>query len=117
VPKSPDSVIEFARLVFGTQAGWTLIVLGNLVGAFFAVAGLMLGAVSFPLLLDKPVGIGVAVRTSIRVVLANPVMMGVWGLIVVVMLLAGAIPLLAGLAFTIPVLGHATWHLYRKVVV
>jgi uncharacterized membrane protein len=63
------------------------------------------------------VGIGVAVQTSIRVVIANPVMMGVWGLIVVVMLLAGAIPLLAGLAFTIPVLGHATWHLYRKVVV
>ena len=117
VPKSPDSIVEFARLVFGTSAGWTLIIVGNLVGAFFAVAGLCIGAISFPLLLDRQVGIGVAVQTSIRAVMVNPVMMGVWGLMVVVLLLAGAIPFLAGLAITVPILGHATWHLYRKVVV
>lgn len=117
VPSAPDSMVEFARTLFSTSGGWTLIVLGNLFGLFFAVISLCVGTVSFPLLLDRDVSIGVAVRTSIAAVKQNPVNMAVWGLIVVVLLIAGAIPFLAGLAVVVPVLGHATWHLYRRSVV
>ena len=117
VPNAPNSMMEFARTIFSTKGGWTLIILGNAFGLFFAVISLCIGTVSFPLLLDREVGIGVAVRTSIAAVKQNPVNMAVWGLIVVVLLIAGAIPFLAGLAVVVPVLGHATWHLYRKSVV
>jgi uncharacterized membrane protein len=117
VPHAPDSLVEFAKTLFTTAEGWTLIILGNLLGLFFAVVSLCVGTVSFPLLLDREVGIGAAVQTSIAAVKANPLVMAVWGLIVVVLLIAGAIPFLAGLAVVVPVLGHATWHLYRKVVV
>ena len=77
---------------------------------------LTLGVVSFPLLLDRDVGAAVAILTSVRAVLANPIVMAVWGLIVAALLLVGSLPAFFGLAVVMPVLGHATWHLYRKVV-
>ena len=112
----PESIPNFLRQVFTTSEGWTLIVVGNGVGFLFAVVVLMLSVVSFPLLLDRDVGAGVAILTSARVVLKNPVTMAMWGLIVAALLLIGSLPLLVGLAVVIPVLGHSTWHLYRKVV-
>jgi uncharacterized membrane protein len=72
--------------------------------------------VSFPLLLDRDVGLGTAVQTSIRAAWANPVPIAIWGLIVVGGLVAGSIPLLIGLVIVMPVLCHGTWHLYRKLV-
>lgn len=117
VPQAPDSAAEFVKQLLFTPAGWTMMILGNIVGLFFAVTALCIGTLSFPLLLDREVGIGMAVQTSIAAVKENPVTMGMWGLIVVVMLIAGAIPFLAGLSFVIPVLGHATWHLYRRMIV
>jgi len=108
--------VGFVQRLFTTGAGWTLIIVGNAFGLLFAITALCVGALSFPLLLDKPVGIGVAVQTSIRVVLANPIMMMVWGLVVVLSMVIGALPLLLGLSLTIPILGHATWHLYRKAI-
>jgi len=77
---------------------------------------LVLSVVSFPLLLDRDVGMGTAIATSIKVVEANPGTMALWGLIIAVLLVLGSIPLLLGLAIVFPVLGHATWHLYRKVL-
>jgi len=77
---------------------------------------LTISAISFPLLLDRDVGAAVAVFTSIRVVLANPVTMALWGLIVAFLLMAGSLPFFLGLTVVMPVLGHATWHLYRKAV-
>ena len=82
----------------------------------FAVATLMISVVSFPLLLDRDIGAGAGIATSIRAVLANPVTMALWGLIVAALLLVGSLPLFLGLAVVLPVLGHSTWHLYRKVV-
>ncbi|WP_337876116.1 DUF2189 domain-containing protein [Elioraea sp.] len=99
-----------------TRAGWMLILIGNGVGLAFAIVVLTLTVVSFPLLLDRPVDPLVAVRASVRAVATNPVPMLAWGLIVAVLLVAGALPLLIGLAVVVPVLGHATWHLYRRVV-
>ena len=71
---------------------------------------------SFPMLLDRDVSVKTAVHTSVRAVLANPMTMAVWGFIVAGVLLIGSLPLFVGLAVSLPVLGHATWHLYRKVV-
>jgi uncharacterized membrane protein len=93
-----------------------LIGVGVSVGFLFALLVLTISVVSFPLLLDRDVGLYTAVMTSIRAVLANPAPMAIWGLIVAGGLVIGSIPLLLGLAIVMPVLGHATWHLYRKVV-
>ncbi len=75
-----------------------------------------LSVVSFPMLLDRDVGVITAVQTSIRVVLANPVTMGMWGLVIAGSLLVGSLPFFVGLAVVMPVLGHTSWHVYRKVV-
>jgi uncharacterized membrane protein len=116
-PEAPMSVGAFARDVFTTPAGWAMIVVGMAVGFLFALLVLTISVVSFPLLLDRAVGLYAAVATSARAVATNPGPMAVWGLIVVGALAIGSIPLLLGLIVIMPVLGHATWHLYRKVVV
>jgi uncharacterized membrane protein len=113
---APASVSQFFHDVFATRAGWTLIVVGTGVGFLFAVAVLTISAVSFPLLLDRDVGAAVALLTSIRVVAANPATMALWGLIVATLLVIGSVPFFLGLTVVVPVLGHATWHLYRKAV-
>lgn len=113
---TPESIWQFAQDVLTTQAGWTLIVAGNLVGLLFAAAVLTISAVSFPMLIDRDVGAAVALLTSIQVVLKNPVTMAAWGVIVAALLVIGSLPAFLGLTVVVPVLGHATWHLYRKVV-
>jgi uncharacterized membrane protein len=112
----PKSAIDFVRQVFMTPAGWTLIIVGCGVGFVFAVIVLAIAAVSFPMLIDRPVSASTAIQTSVRAFLTNPGTMLVWGLIVAILLIVGALPLFAGLAVVMPVLGHATWHLYRRVV-
>ena len=114
VPTSPTA---FVRDVLTTRSGHMLIVLGNLAGFTFAVLAFSLSVVSLPLLLDRNVGAAVAIATSIRAVAVNPVTMALWGLIVAVALAIGTALLFIGLAIVFPVLGHATWHLYRRVVV
>jgi len=110
------SIGEFAQQILTTREGWRVIVLGNGAGFLFALLVLTISVVSFPLLLDRDVGAAEAVRTSYRAVRANPVMMATWGLIVAAALVLGSLPFLVGLAVVVPVLGHATWHLYRKVI-
>jgi uncharacterized membrane protein len=113
---APASIGQFLHDLFATSAGWKLIVVGNGVGFLFALVALLVSVVSFPLLLDREVGATVAMLTSIRVVLANPLTMALWGLIVAGLLAIGSLPLFLGLPVVLPVLGHATWHLYRKAV-
>ena len=115
-PEPPASLGSFVRDVFTTGAGWALLVVGVGVGFLFAVLVLTISVVSFPLLLDRDVGLYTGVATSVRAVLVNPVPMAAWGLIVAGGLVIGSIPVLLGLIIVMPVLGHATWHLYRKVV-
>jgi uncharacterized membrane protein len=115
-PLPPVSVASFLGDVFTTSAGWTMIVVGIGVGFLFALLALAVSVVSFPLLLDRNVGIGTAVSTSVRAVAANPGVMALWGLIVACGLVLGSLPLFVGLVVVLPVLGHATWHLYRRVV-
>jgi uncharacterized membrane protein len=112
----PQSYAQFIQDIFTTRAGWQLIIWGNLIGFGFAVWALVISVVSFPLLVDRDVGAAAAITTSVRAVAANPVTMAAWGLIVAALLMIGSLPAFMGLAVVMPVLGHATWHLYRKVV-
>ena len=114
--KAPASIRQFADDVLNTSAGWNLIFVGTGVGFLFAVVVLTISAVSFPLLLDRDVGAPAALLTSIRVVFANPGTMALWGFIVAALLVIGSIPCFLGLTVVMPVLGHATWHLYRRAV-
>jgi uncharacterized membrane protein len=115
-PKAPESYLGFLGEVFTTARGWALIILGHAVGFVFAAAVFAIGVISFPLLLDRDVGAGCAVQTSIRAVAANPRTMALWAAVIAVLLIVGSAPLLVGLAIVMPVLGHASWHLYRRTV-
>jgi uncharacterized membrane protein len=110
------SMPDFATRVLTTPEGWSLIIVGCGVGFLFAVVALCVSVVAFPLLLDRHTTAIDAIRTSLRAVMKNPVTMAAWGLIVAVLLVIGSLPFFVGLAVVLPVLGHATWHLYRKVV-
>ena len=107
---------DFATRVLTTPQGWWLIVVGCGIGFLFALVALCISVVSFPLMLDRHVGAGEAIATSLRAVAHNPVSMAAWGLIVAVLLVLGTLPAFIGLAVVIPLLGHATWHLYREVI-
>lgn len=115
-PVPPASVGSFLRDVFTTNAGWIMIGAGVGVGFLFALLALAISVVSFPLLLDRDTGVDTAIMTSVRAVITNPVPMAGWGLIVAGALLLGSVPFFLGLIVVMPVLGHATWHLYREVV-
>jgi uncharacterized membrane protein len=113
---SPASLQEFLNDIFTTSNGLALIVIGCGVGLLFALVAFATSVVSFPLLLDRKVSLATAVKTSVRAVLANPIPMLAWGVIVAGLLVLGSLPFLLGLIIVMPVLGHATWHLYRKVL-
>ncbi len=110
------SIPDFATRVLTTPEGWSLIIVGCGVGFLFAVVALCVSVVSFPLMLDRHATAIDAIRTSLRAVMKNPGCDGRLGLIVAALLVIGSLPLFVGLAVVLPVLGHATWHLYRKVV-
>ncbi|WP_182087239.1 DUF2189 domain-containing protein [Aureimonas sp. ME7] len=111
-----SSYLGFLGDLLSTPAGWTLVMVGHIVGFAFAAVAFSLGAISLPLILDRHVGAGEAMATSVEAVRANPRIMGTWGLIVAGLVILGSVPLLVGLALVLPVLGHATWHLYRRAM-
>lgn len=112
----PASIGEFAERLVTTRAGFALILYGNVTGLLFAFAALAMSVVAFPLLLERRVTLLTAVGTSMRAVSSNLGVMLLWGLLVVTLLLAGAAVFLIGLAAVLPILGHATWHLYRRLI-
>lgn len=115
-PELPQSVFTFAYQVVMTSAGRWMAVIGIAVGFLFALSAFLIGVVSFPLMIDRPVGPMTAIKTSIAAVAKNPVPMAVWSAIVVTGLVIGSAPALIGLVIVIPLLGHSTWHLYRRVI-
>jgi uncharacterized membrane protein len=115
-PDPPVAAIPFLRDVVTSAHGWTLIVVGGLIGFCFAALTLAISVISFPLMLDRDVGLVPALSASLHVTRANPVVIALWGLIVAVALILGSLPLFFGLAVVMPVLGHATWRLYRKAI-
>lgn len=115
-PGPYDSLLVLLRDSFTTGAGWAMILAGIGVGFVFAAVVLCVSLVSFPMLIDRPVGVPVALATSLAVARRNPGAKALWGLIVAGALVLGMIPLFAGLIIVLPILGHATWHLYRRAV-
>jgi uncharacterized membrane protein len=113
---APQSLAGFEQSVFTTGGGWTMIATGIGVGFLFAAVAFAISAVSFPLLLDRDVTVRAAVGASFRVVRENFGVMVLWGVIVAGALVLGSLPLLVGLIFVVPMLGHATWRLYRKLI-
>ena len=112
-PQTFDGLIS---QIFTEPGGVTLLVVGTLLGGLFALVTLCTSVIAFPLLLDRDVGAFVAVETSVRTVLKNPVPLLAWGLLVGTGLILGTLMVFVGLAIVIPIFGHATWHLYRKLV-
>lgn len=114
----PDLGAEaFLYNVLQTDEGWRMMLLGDLIGLGFAVLVLATSVVAFPLLLEQDVGAVSAIDASVRATLKNPGPVLLWGAIIAVLLVVGMATFMAGLAVIMPILGHATWHLYRKLVV
>jgi len=112
----PQTLTGLLAQIFTSPGGITLLIVGTMLGALFAVITLCTTVIAFPLMLDRDVGAFVAVETSFRAVLKNPLPMLVWGVIVGAGLFLGALPFFVGLATLIPIFVHASSHLYRKVV-
>jgi uncharacterized membrane protein len=115
-PAPPVSAIPFFHDVLTSSRGWLLIILGGAVGFCFAALALCISVVSFPLMLDRGVGLVPAVAASLRVSRENPVAIALWGFIVATALVVGALPLFIGLAVVMPALGHSTWRFYRRAI-
>ena len=113
---APLSIGGFLTQVLTTPAGHAMMVWGDVTGFVFAALVLAMTVVAFPMLLDRDCGAVSAIDTSIRATVANPVPVAIWGLIVALLLILGMLPFFAGLAVVLPILGHSTWHLYRKLV-
>lgn len=102
--------------LFGTQEGLLFLGIGTLWGAVLAVAVFALTVISFPLLLDRDHDFVTAMITSVKAVVASPKVMVGWGIVTALVLLLSMLPYFIGLIVTLPVLGHATWHLYSRLV-
>jgi len=112
----PASVPDFIQRVFFTDEGKSLIMVGSAVGFAFALVIFMISVVSFPMIIDRDVSAMEAISTSVRVVLQNPWTMLAWAMIISFSMALAAVSFMFGLALVLPILGHASWHLYRRVV-
>ena len=108
---------DFLVALTMTPEGLLFLFLGNAIGALLSIALFSLTFVSFPLLLDRDIDVVTAMITSVRAVAASPLVAIGWAIIVVLLLIVACLPLFLGLLVVLPVLGHTTWHLYRKIVV
>ena len=112
-----SNIQEFITTVLTTNEGLLFLAIGNVIGAALSLLLFSLTVVSFPLLLDRDdVDFVTAMITSVRAVIVSPVPMIGWALVIVMLLILSVLPFFAGLLLTLPVLGHTTWHLYRRVV-
>ena len=112
----PTQFGDALAVLFTTGAGWTLMLVGSVLGLAIGAFAFAISVVAFPLIVDRDIDPITAAQTSLRAVALNPGPMAVWAMIVAGLLALGALPALLGLAVVLPILGHATWHLYRKVL-
>ncbi len=106
----------FFRVAFFTSEGWTFLAIGTCVGAFLSAVLFSVTVVAMPMLLDRDIDFITAMLTSVRVVTENPTVMLAWAAIITVTMLLSLVPAFLGLIFTLPILGHTTWHLYQRAV-
>lgn len=111
----PLTNISSSPAVLLTGNGLTMLAVGSIVGAGFALALFSFTVVGLPLLLERDVDFITAIITSVGAVTANLVPMLIWGAVIAVLLFAGMVPMFLGLFVALPVLGHASWHMYRRL--
>jgi len=109
-----DVTSSFA--VFLTPNGMMMLAVGTVVGAVFATLLFSLTVVSLPLLMDREIDFVTAMITSFATVQQSPLVMLGWGAFIAVLLFLAMLPGFLGLLVVLPVLGHATWHLYRRAL-
>ncbi|WP_083649526.1 DUF2189 domain-containing protein [Salaquimonas pukyongi] len=107
---------RFVEVVATTTNGWLFLGVGTVVGAFWASVLFTVTVISMPLLLDRQIDFVSAMVLSVKTVFQSPVVMLGWGLVIAALMLASMIPAFVGLIVVLPVLGHATWHLYRRAI-
>lgn len=111
-----SSLESFLDIIFNTPEGLTFIIVGHVIGALLALTLYSITVVSMPLLLEKDYDFITAIITSVKMVLNSPLVMLSWGVFVTLAVMASFIPLFLGLVIVLPVLGHTTWHLYRRAL-
>lgn len=111
---TPQSFVDF---VFSTGTGWAFLAVGTTVGAFMSLALYSVTVMSIPLLLDREIDFMSAIIVSVKTVFQSPVVMLGWGVIVTFGAIAGIATGFLGLLLIFPVLGHTTWHLYKRLVI
>ncbi|MCP5037810.1 MAG: DUF2189 domain-containing protein [Rhodobacteraceae bacterium] len=99
-----------------TQSGLTMLAIGTLVGSAMAYMLFSLTAISIPMLLDREMDFITAMINSFQLVAKNMVVMITWGVVISMLMFLAMLPFFLGLFLVLPVLGHATWHLYRRTV-
>ena len=107
----------FFQIITTTPQGWAFIGVGHAVGAGFSLVLFSLTVVSIPLILDRDVDFITGMITSVKAVFKSPIVMLSWGIFVTLAVIAAFVPLFLGLLVVLPVLGHTTWHIYKKIVV
>lgn len=103
--------------LFFTDSGFVFLMVFTVVGGVLAAAVFTVSVVSIPMMLDRKCDFITAVLTSIKAVTVNPGPMLMWAGLIVVFTGIGMATFFLGLALTLPIIGHATWHAYRSVVV
>lgn len=103
--------------VFLTPNGLMMLAVGTVVGGIFALLLYMITVIALPLLLDREVDFVTAMITSVQTVLNNPAVMLIWAALIAGLTFVAMVPWFLGLFLTLPLLGHATWHLYRLAMV
>lgn len=99
-----------------SPSGLMMLAVGGAIGGAMAAALFALSVISLPLLLDKELDFITAMITSFSAVLKSPVAMAAWAVIIVVLLFVAMVPFFLGLFVVLPLLGHASWHLYRRIM-
>ncbi|MEM9783734.1 MAG: DUF2189 domain-containing protein [Pseudomonadota bacterium] len=107
---------EVAGEMVTTQHGIAFLVIAHVSGAFFAGVAYCMSVITFPLLLDRDIDCVSAMIASFRTVLAAPKVMFAWAALLAVALAGASLPFFLGLIVVLPLLGHASWHLYRRLV-
>ncbi len=110
------SFSELIEMIFTTPMGLLFLLVGNLTGALIAFAVFSYSVVSIPMLFHRNIDFVTAMTTSVRLVILNPRTMALWCLFIAAVIFVSLLSGLIGLVVSLPVLGHATWHLYRRGV-
>lgn len=114
--KASSNMDRFINVLAATNEGVLFLAVGHIVGAVLALVLYSVTVVSLPFLLERNTDFITAIATSVKAVFTSPVPMLGWGLCVTILIIAGSLPAFLGFFIVLPILGHATWHLYRKIV-